>query len=68
MSTRNVVVLIAASLTVLFPNHWRGGPLVEAAAGRAGSLATAVLLCIVVPYTTLLILSGTYSPFLYFQF
>ncbi len=68
LTTKNTLILCLASLVFVFPSRWRGGVSLESGTGPALALARAALLLLALPYLTVLIMSGTFSPFLYFQF
>ena len=50
------------------PRDFNGSAALETGTGLVPVLSRAMLLFVVLPYLALLIMSGTYSPFLYFQF
>jgi alginate O-acetyltransferase complex protein AlgI len=68
LTTRNLTVLCLATLVFVLPRGFRGGPTLERAPGRWLDAARAALLLVAAPYAAVLILSGSYQPFLYFQF
>jgi alginate O-acetyltransferase complex protein AlgI len=65
---RELVVLGVAGSTLLLPRTFFGGRLVAEARGWRPGAARVALFAIAFPITILLIVSGTFSPFLYFQF
>lgn len=68
LTNQRLVILLVALLVVLLPTHPVTGPMLEssrtriAAAVRIGVMTAGLL------YSAILIASGTFSPFLYFQF
>jgi alginate O-acetyltransferase complex protein AlgI len=68
LSTKNVLTMGLASGVALLPASFRAGVLVESGRGPAALALRIALLCVGLPYALVSIASGTYSPFLYFQF
>jgi alginate O-acetyltransferase complex protein AlgI len=68
LTTKSALVLGLASLVFCLPRDFNLGAEIEFGEGRALALARAVLLALALPYAGILIMSGTYSPFLYFRF
>jgi len=68
LTVRNSAILLLASLVVLLPRELCLGPTLENGAAPWVGAARAAILLLGLPYAFLLIMSGTYSPFLYFQF
>ena len=68
LAPENIVLLILGGLTVLLPHDFVGGPWISSATGRLVTIARVVLLFVIVPWAMMLIISGTFSPFIYFRF
>lgn len=68
LTTRNVLVLVLASFVFALPRDLRIGPEIEAGSAPWLAPARAAVMLLGLPYVGLLIMSGSYSPFLYFQF
>jgi alginate O-acetyltransferase complex protein AlgI len=68
LTARNTLVLAVSSLVVLLPRTFVGGVLVADGRGRWAALARAALFLVALPYAAFLVASGSFSPFLYFQF
>lgn len=68
LTTKNSFVLIAASAVFMLPADVRIGRLLEERSGAGFDAARLAVMLIAVPCVALLVMSGTYSPFLYFQF
>ncbi len=67
--TRRVALILAlGSAVVLLPPDFVAGPALARGRGRGAIFLRAAVLALGVPYATLLIASGNFSPFLYFQF
>jgi alginate O-acetyltransferase complex protein AlgI len=68
LTSRNTAVLCLASLVFALPRSFRFG--LELETGRAAWLdaARAALMTSGLAYAGLLLMSGTYNPFLYFRF
>ncbi len=65
---RNLLIFATASTVVLLPGSFSGAFMNTRGAGLAPAMARAVLLLFGLPYAALLVASGSFSPFLYFQF
>jgi alginate O-acetyltransferase complex protein AlgI len=57
-----------ALLVVLLPTHPVTGPLLESSRSRPATLIRVGVLTVGLAYAVILIASGTFSPFLYYQF
>ncbi|MAT80244.1 MAG: membrane-bound O-acyltransferase family protein [Phycisphaerae bacterium] len=68
LAPENVILMILGGLTVFLPHDFYGGLWITRSNSRSARLARAGLLLIVFPWTLMLIISGTFSPFIYFQF
>jgi alginate O-acetyltransferase complex protein AlgI len=60
--------LIAGSLVFFLPRDFVLGPIVQKAHGRLAAASRVVVMAAGLPYAVLLLASGSFSPFLYFQF
>ena len=67
LSNKAVLVLATGSAVVLLPRDFVMGPYLILA-GRRPAFARAALLLAAAPYAFLIVLTGSFSPFLYFQF
>jgi alginate O-acetyltransferase complex protein AlgI len=67
LSTRVLATLALGSLVPLLPRDFSGGRLVGSSRGLVAATVRISLLA-AVPYALVLVMSGTFSPFLYFQF
>ncbi|MEE2906871.1 MAG: MBOAT family protein [Planctomycetota bacterium] len=68
LAPENVTLMILGGLTVFLPHNFYGGVWITSSTSRLATIARAVLLFILLPWTLMLIISGTFSPFIYFQF
>jgi len=68
LSTRLLLVLAAGSASFLLPRGFVVGKTLPTRVGVVPAAARAVLLIVVLPYTLVVVASGSFSPFLYFQF
>ncbi|MCH2133837.1 MAG: MBOAT family protein [Phycisphaerales bacterium] len=68
LAPENIALMIIGGLTVFLPHDFYGGVWIMSSRTRAATLARAALLFVALPWTLLLIISGTFSPFIYFQF
>ena len=68
LNNRNLLFLVMASSVFLLPRDFRGLRLVVTDRGPAVALAQALAMVVLVAYSVMLIVSGTYNPFIYFQF
>ncbi len=64
----HVMWLVIGSLSVLLPATFRLGRLLEDGRGWVPAIGRFAVLALVAPYAAALVASGTFSPFLYFQF
>jgi alginate O-acetyltransferase complex protein AlgI len=68
LTNQRLVILLVSLLVVLLPTSPVTGPLLESSRGRlAGAIRIGVMTA-GLAYSVILIASGTFSPFLYFQF
>jgi alginate O-acetyltransferase complex protein AlgI len=68
LTNQRMVILLVALLVVLLPTHPVTGPLLESSRSRAAGAIRIGVLTVGLAYSAILIASGTFSPFLYFQF
>jgi alginate O-acetyltransferase complex protein AlgI len=68
LSTKAVATLILGSLVFFLPRDFVLGPIVQRSHGRIAAASRAVVMVAGLPYAVLLLASGSFSPFLYFQF
>ncbi|MCB2224376.1 MAG: MBOAT family protein [Actinobacteria bacterium] len=66
-TTRALAALAAGSLSVVLPGSFVAGVRLIGRS-RPAALARAALLLVALPYTLAVVASGSFSPFLYFQF
>jgi alginate O-acetyltransferase complex protein AlgI len=68
LTHQRLVVLLVSLLVVLLPTHPVTGPLLESSRGRTATAIRVGVMTVGLAYAVILIASGTFSPFLYFQF
>lgn len=68
LTTKNAIVLTLSALVLVLPRSFSGSSLVTTGTGPVSAFARAILLLIVPFYIAILVTSGSFSPFLYFQF
>ncbi|MGV6813433.1 MAG: MBOAT family O-acyltransferase [Phycisphaerales bacterium] len=68
ISTQTLIALALGSLSFFTPRAWILGPVIENAETKLAAVLRFILVAIALPLTLMLIISGTFSPFLYFQF
>jgi alginate O-acetyltransferase complex protein AlgI len=68
LTNLRLVVLLIALLVVALPTHPVTGPMLESSRSRLASTIRIGVLTAGLAYSAILIASGTFSPFLYFQF
>ncbi len=68
LGRRNLVVLVAASAVFFLPRDLVFGRLIEHSRAKWIEPARLALVGLALPYTAVIVISGTFSPFLYFQF
>lgn len=67
LTSRHVLTLVLSSLVFVLPHHWQMAPFLTSGHRMAVAYRWFLLL-FALPYALLLVFSGTFSPFLYFQF
>jgi alginate O-acetyltransferase complex protein AlgI len=68
LSMQTVLALVIGSLVFLAPRNIALGPILEEADTRIAAGLRYLLALVALPLTIMLIVNGTFSPFLYFQF
>ncbi|SDZ41417.1 MBOAT family O-acyltransferase [Herbiconiux ginsengi] len=67
-SNEALLLMIVASLTVFFPREFVTGKAIEQFGNTRGKVIRVVVIAVLFPYALISVASGTFSPFLYFQF
>jgi alginate O-acetyltransferase complex protein AlgI len=68
LTNQRLIILLAAMLILVLPAHPVTGPLVESSRTRPAATLRVAIMALGLPYAAILIATGTFSPFLYFQF
>ncbi|NNC42677.1 MAG: MBOAT family protein [Acidimicrobiia bacterium] len=68
LSSRTIALLAIALVVVLLPRGFSGSRLLTNYVGMRPAAARLATVLLLAPYSAALVLSGTFSPFLYFQF
>ena len=68
VNNQAVLALAIGSLAFFAPRNFALGPIIEQSDSRFGSMLRYGLVLVALPLTLMLIITGTFSPFLYFQF
>lgn len=68
LTTRVQLTLVLAALVVLLPRHFVGGISLSQGLGRWAAVGRVGLMLLGFPYALALVSTGTFSPFLYYQF
>lgn len=68
LTTRNAILLAFSTLVLVLPRSFSGSEFVTTGTGLGARLARACLLLVAPLYIALLVTSGSFSPFIYFQF
>jgi alginate O-acetyltransferase complex protein AlgI len=68
LTTRVQLTMILASLVILLPRDFVGGIVIPHASGRLAVAGRMGLMLVGLPYAVALVATGTFSPFLYYQF
>jgi alginate O-acetyltransferase complex protein AlgI len=68
LTNQRLIILLAAMLIFVLPAHPVTGPLVESSRTRPAATLRVAIMAVGLPYAAILIATGTFSPFLYFQF
>ncbi len=67
-TNQRIVLLVLALAIVAMPDHPVSGPYLEASRDKIATAARVSLMTVGVGYAAILVASGTFSPFLYYQF
>ncbi|NUT92255.1 MAG: MBOAT family protein, partial [Saccharothrix sp.] len=67
-TNQRIVLLLVALVIVLMPSHPVTGPYLESSRDKIAVAARVSLMTVGVAYAAILVASGTFSPFLYYQF
>jgi alginate O-acetyltransferase complex protein AlgI len=68
LTNQRLVILLVSLLVVLLPTHPVTGPILESSRTRTATALRVGVMTAGLAYSAILIASGTFSPFLYFQF
>ncbi|ONI81801.1 membrane-bound O-acyltransferase family protein [Saccharothrix sp. ALI-22-I] len=67
-TNQRIVLLLLALVIVVMPDHPATGPYLESSRDKVATAARVSLMTVGVGYAAILVASGTFSPFLYYQF
>jgi alginate O-acetyltransferase complex protein AlgI len=67
-TNQRLVILLLAMLIVFMPAHPVAGPLIESSRSRPATILRVTVMTGGLLYASILVASGTFSPFLYYQF
>jgi alginate O-acetyltransferase complex protein AlgI len=68
LTNQRLIILIGALAILFLPAHPVTGPLLESSRSRPAAVLRITIMAVALPYAAILIATGTFSPFLYFQF
>lgn len=68
LSTQAVVALAVGALSFAMPRNWAIGPLLDDGDGRLVAALRSTIVFVGLPIALVLVIAGSYSPFLYFRF
>jgi alginate O-acetyltransferase complex protein AlgI len=68
LTNQRLVILLLALLVVLLPTHPVTGPLLESSRSRPANAIRLGVMTAGLTYAAILVATGTFSPFLYYQF
>ena len=68
LGRRNLLALLLGCSVFFFPRNLVVGRSLELSSARWVDPVRLAVLCVVLPYAAMLVIGGTFSPFLYFQF
>jgi alginate O-acetyltransferase complex protein AlgI len=68
LTNQRMVILLLALLVILLPNHPVTGPLLESSRSRPATAVRITVMTAGLAYAAILVATGTFSPFLYYQF
>jgi alginate O-acetyltransferase complex protein AlgI len=67
-TNQRMVILLCALVIVFLPAHPVTGPLLESSRSRPATVLRVAVMTVGLLYAAILVASGTFSPFLYYQF
>jgi alginate O-acetyltransferase complex protein AlgI len=67
-TNQRLLILLAALVIFFLPAHPVTGPLLESSRSRAASVLRVTVMTVGMLYAAILVATGTFSPFLYYQF
>jgi alginate O-acetyltransferase complex protein AlgI len=67
-TNQRLLILLAALVVVLLPAHPVTGPLLESSNSRPATVLRVTVMTAGLFYAAILVATGTFSPFLYYQF
>ncbi|MEU3272790.1 MBOAT family protein [Saccharomonospora sp. NPDC006951] len=67
-TNQRLVILLAAMAIFFLPAHPVTGPLLESGRGKQATILRTGLMTVGIAYAAILVATGTFSPFLYYQF
>ena len=68
LGRRNLLALLLGCSVFFLPRNLVVGRSLELSSARWVDPVRLAVLCVVLPYAAILVIGGTFSPFLYFQF
>ncbi|PRX50482.1 alginate O-acetyltransferase complex protein AlgI [Prauserella shujinwangii] len=68
LTNQRLVILLAALVIFFLPAHPVAGPLLESARSRSATVLRVGVMTVGLAYAAILVATGTFSPFLYYQF
>jgi alginate O-acetyltransferase complex protein AlgI len=68
LTNQRLVILLAALAILFLPAHPVTGPLLESSRTTSAKVVRVGVMVIGLPYSAILVATGTFSPFLYYQF
>jgi alginate O-acetyltransferase complex protein AlgI len=67
-TNQRLVILLCALVIVFLPAHPVTGPLLESSRSRPATILRVTIMTVGLMYAAILVATGTFSPFLYYQF
>jgi alginate O-acetyltransferase complex protein AlgI len=68
LTNQRLVVLLAALAIFVLPSHPVTGPLLESSRSKPATALRIGVMTVGLTYSAILVATGTFSPFLYYQF
>lgn len=68
MTNQRLVILLLALIVLFLPAHPVTGPLLESSRGKGATVLRVGVMTVGLLYAAVLVATGTFSPFLYYQF